>query len=59
MTQSRYVHSIALNEQEENDLITCQSQFSIMAIFRLGLKECLKQLPKPPKEAIKRAKEMV
>ena len=47
MTKSRFQHSFSLNEQDEADLITAMSKFSAIDILRLGIKEALKQCPKP------------
>ena len=54
-----YSHSFTLRGQDEIDFQTCLSEFRAVDIFRLGIKEALKHCPKPPKEAIKKVKEII
>jgi len=62
MTKSRYVHSIALNEQEETLVLKLKAKgISQAEIFRQGLALCEKagENLKVPKGLIKKAKEIV
>lgn len=59
MTKSRYKYSFSLNGQDEVDFETARSGFKIIDIIRLGIKEALKTLPKPSKQAINKAKGLI
>ena len=62
-TKSRYVHSINLNEQEENAIRTLKTKgISIAEIFRQGLALCQKAESKPlkvPAKVVAKAKGIV
>ena len=59
MTKSRYQYSFALTGQDEVNCQTARASFKLIDIIRLGIKEALKQAPKPSKETIKRTKALV
>ena len=60
MTKTRHQYTISLTGQDEIDFQTVKaSEIKQIDIFRLGLKEALKQCPKVPKKAIEKAKAIV
>lgn len=58
-TDPVYPHGFALRGQDEIDWQTCRAKFRPIDIVRIGIQECLKQCLKTPKEAIRRAKDLI
>lgn len=58
-----YYHNITIalkaQSQDEIDYLTCRAKFSGIDILRMGIKEALKQCPKPSKSILHKVKELV
>lgn len=55
---ARYTYNFALTGQDEIDFQTAKTKFKTIEIIRLGIKEALKQCPKPPKTLVERVKKV-
>lgn len=59
MANPRYTYVFSLTGQENTDMITAKSKFKTIDIIRMGIKEALKQCPKPSRKLIEETKNMI
>jgi len=56
MPKARYSYVFSITGQDEINFQTARGQFKVIEIVRLGIKEALKQCPKPPKDLINKVR---